>query len=121
MKKDRYFLYLCIAISAEIVAATLLALSKGMSVLLPTGLALATYTFSYFFLTLSLKKIPIGIAYALWAGVGIVATSITNRMLFGKLISHGSIIGMVLILAGVLVINLLSGKKKTVNPVTGGR
>ncbi|WP_147195149.1 multidrug efflux SMR transporter [Pantoea sp. CCBC3-3-1] len=121
MKKDRYSLYLCIAITMEIVATTLLALSKGMSIILPAGLALAAYAVSYFFLTLSLKKIPIGLAYALWAGVGIVATSITNRVVFDKLISHGSIIGMLLILAGVVVINLLSGKDKPANSVSGGR
>ncbi len=112
MKKDRYFLYLCIAIASEIVATTLLALSKGMSVFLPACFALAMYVFSYFFLTLALKKIPLGLAYALWAGIGIAAISITSRLIFDKLITHGSMIGMILILAGVLVINLFSGKEK---------
>ncbi|MEY8770929.1 multidrug efflux SMR transporter [Erwinia sp. ACCC 02193] len=108
MNKDKYFLFLCVAIASEITATTMLALSKGMSVLLPAFTALAAYGFSYYFLSLSLKKIPLGLAYALWAGLGIIATSLINRFLFHVSLSGGAIVGLLMIIAGVLVINLLA-------------
>lgn len=108
MNNDRYTLSLFIAIGVEIVATTLLALSKGMTVLLPAIMALICYAISYYFLARSLKKIPLGLAYAIWAGVGIVATSIINQFLFDIRLSIGSVIGITMIVSGVLVIRLLS-------------
>ncbi|WP_437888711.1 DMT family transporter [Phytobacter sp. V91] len=108
MKNDKYSWFLAFAIITEIAATTLLGLSSGMAKLLPTTGALAAYICSYYLLTLSLKKIPIGTAYALWAGIGIMASSLINRYLFDTALSTGCIAGMVLIIAGVLVINLMS-------------
>ncbi|MEI2266269.1 DMT family transporter [Erwinia sp. CGal63] len=110
MNKDKHSLFLCIAVAAEITATMLLTLSRGMSVLLPTILALSSYAAAYYFLTLSLKRIPLGLAYALWAGAGIVMTSTINFFLFNISLSPGGFIGVTMIVTGVLIINLLANK-----------
>lgn len=98
---------------AEIIATILLGLSSGMTKLLPTAGSLAAYVCSYYFLTLALKRIPLGLAYALWAGVGIMGNSLINVLLLGTVIHRGSIAGMLLIVAGALIINLLADKERS--------
>lgn len=116
MKKYKYSLFLCIAIAAEISATMLLARFRGMSALLPTIVALVCYVLAYYFLTLSLKKFPLGLAYALWAGVGIVINSIINYLWFHVTLSVGGLIGITMIITGVMVINLLSKNDRTPEP-----
>ncbi|MFC0142253.1 DMT family transporter [Erwinia mallotivora] len=108
MTNDKYSRFLILAIITEIIATTLLGLSSGMTKWLPASGALAAYFCSYYLLTLSLKKIPIGLAYALWAGIGIVATSLINFFLSGKGVYPGGLCGILLVITGVLVINLLA-------------
>ncbi len=69
---------------------------------------LAAFLSAFYFLTLTLRTIPVGVAYAIWSGVGIVMISIIARVLFGQKLDPPAIIGMALIVAGVLVINLFS-------------
>ncbi|MEM6160344.1 multidrug efflux SMR transporter [Erwinia sp. P6884] len=113
MRNDKYSWFLGFAIMAEIIATILLGLSSGMTKLLPTAGSLAAYVCSYYFLTLALKRIPLGLAYALWAGVGIMGNSLINVLLLGTVIHRGSIAGMLLIVAGALIINLLADKERS--------
>lgn len=106
--KNKYIWLLAIAIVTEISGTVLLALSSGMSRLLPTVMALVAYTTSYYFLARSLKRIPIGIAYAIWSGIGIMATKFINYTLFDSPIYIASLTGMMMIILGVIIINLLS-------------
>nr|WP_051516354.1 multidrug efflux SMR transporter [Pantoea sp. IMH] len=85
MSNDKYTWFLIVAIMTEVTATILLGLSGGMSKLLPTIGSLSAYVCSYYFLTLSLKKIPIGLAYALWAGIGIMANTLITVLLSGIL------------------------------------
>ncbi|WP_158781866.1 multidrug efflux SMR transporter [Pantoea sp. BAV 3049] len=114
MANDRYSWFLVFAVITEITGTTLLGLSSGMTNLLPAVGALTAYICSYYLLTRSLKKIPIGLAYALWSGAGIVATSLINRFLFGAALSLAGVCGMVLIISGVLVINLLAKSEEDI-------
>ncbi|WP_380182073.1 DMT family transporter [Kalamiella sp. sgz302252] len=113
MEKYKYSLFLCIAIAAEITATMLLAYSRGMSSLPPTIMALACYVLAYYFLTLSLKRFPLGLAYALWAGTGIVMSALINYLRFHVTLSTGGFIGITMIIAGVMVINLLAKSERT--------
>ena len=106
MNKDKYFLFLCVAIASEITATTMLALSKGMSVLLPAFTALAAYGFSYYFLSLSLKKIPLGLAYALWAGLGVVIISLVGVIFYRNKIDKYSVLGIGLIGIGCITMGI---------------
>lgn len=118
MIKDKHLLFLIVAIIVEMFASTFLSLSSGMTKLFPAIIALVAYLCSYYLLARALKKIPIGLAYAIWAGVGIVATSLINYFLFGIMLSPGSILGLLLILSGVLTINLLATNELSKSAVT---
>ncbi len=103
------WVYLFIAISGEVVATSALRASDGFTRLGPSGLVVAGYAIAFYFLSLTLSTIPVGIAYAVWSGVGIVLTSIIGWVLFSQSLDLAAMIGIGLILAGVAVINLLSG------------
>jgi small multidrug resistance pump len=103
------WVYLFIAISGEVVATSALRASDGFTRLGPSGLVVAGYAIAFYFLSLTLSTIPVGIAYAVWSGVGIVLTSIIGWFLFSQSLDLAAMIGIGLILAGVAVINLLSG------------
>lgn len=120
MSNDKYTWFLIVAIMTEVTATMLLGLSGGMSKLLPTIGSLSAYVCSYYFLTLSLKKIPIGLAYALWAGIGIMANTLITVLLSGILPPPGSITGMMLIIAGALIINLLAKNENKNSAAAGG-
>ena len=103
-----YYLYLALAIVMEVLGTSLLGKSEGFSKWLPTVGSLLSFGVCFYFLSLALKNIPLGVAYAIWSGVGIVLTAIVSILVFKNKIDLPFIIGALLIIAGVLVINLFS-------------
>ena len=100
--------YLAIAIVAEVLATSALKESHGFSKLLPTLLVMAGYGASFYFLSLVLQTIPIGVAYALWAGLGIVLITIVGAVVFGQKMDLAAILGIALIISGVVVLRVFS-------------
>lgn len=100
--------YLLIAIVAEVVATSALKASAGFSRLWPSVLVVAGYGIAFYFLSLALRTIPVGVAYALWSGIGVVLISIAGLLLFGQRLDLPAMLGIGLIVGGVLVINLFS-------------
>lgn len=103
------WLYLALAIAAEIVATTALKTSDGFTRLWPSALAASGYAVAFYFLALTLRTIPVGVAYAIWSGVGIIAITIIGTIWFHQHLNNASLIGIGLIVAGVLVVQLFSG------------
>ncbi|MDT3670772.1 MAG: SMR family transporter [Aromatoleum sp.] len=102
------WLYLLVAIVAEVVATSALTASRGFSRPLPSVIVVTGYAIAFYFLSLTLRSIPVGIAYAVWSGVGVVLISLAGLVLFGQRLDLPALLGIGLILAGVLVINLFS-------------
>ena len=102
------YLYLGIAIIAEVIATNAMKASEEFSKLIPSLIVIVGYGTSFYFLSLVLKILPIGIAYAIWAGMGIVLVGVTAAIFFKQVPDIPAIIGMLLIVSGVLVINIFS-------------
>ncbi len=102
------YLYLGIAIVAEVAATTALKSSAGFSRLWPSVAVVVGYAVAFYFLALTLKTLPTGIAYAIWSGVGIVLISLLGWLVHRQTLDLPALLGMGLIMAGVLVINLFS-------------
>ena len=100
------YVYLTLAIVSEIAATSLLKLSQGFSKMLFGILALVLYGLCFFFLSLSLKTIPLNTAYALWAGLGLVLTTVISVLVWKEKLNMASIAGITLILVGVVILNL---------------
>ncbi len=107
------YLSLAIAIVAEVVATSALRASTGFTVLVPSAIAIVGYVVAFYFLSLTLRTMPVGIAYALWSGIGIVLISFAGWLIYKQVLDAPALIGMALIGAGVIVINLFS--KSTVH------
>ena len=103
-----HWLILFIAIAAEVVATSALKASDGFSKLGPSLLVVGSYALAFYCLSLTLKTIPIGMAYAIWSGAGIVLISAVGWVFYGQKLDAPALVGMGLIIAGVLVIQLLS-------------
>jgi small multidrug resistance pump len=101
-------LYLSIAIVAEVIATSALKSCEGFTRLWPSVVVVASYAVSFFFLSLTLRSMSVGIVYAIWSGAGIVLVSMIAWILFGQKLDVPAIIGIALIIAGVGVINLFS-------------
>nr|WP_293884548.1 MULTISPECIES: multidrug efflux SMR transporter [unclassified Sphingobacterium] len=102
------YIYLFLAIAAEIFATTFLKKSEGFTLIKPTIISIVGYIIAFYFLSITLKYLPVGISYAIWSGVGIVAITLVGMFLFKQIPDTAAIVGMVLIIAGVIVINLFS-------------
>lgn len=102
------YLYLAIAIISEVVATSALKSSDGFSKLLPSAIVVIGYGMAFYFLALVLKSIPVGVAYAIWAGLGIVLITLVSFVMFGQKLDLPAIIGMLLIISGVVVMNVFS-------------
>ncbi|WMQ74648.1 MAG: Multidrug transporter [Sodalis sp.] len=102
------YLYLFVAIIAEVIATSSIKASAGFSKLVPSLLVIIGYAISFTLLSLVLKTVPIGIAYASWCGLGIVFVAIVSYFLYGQKLDVVSICGITMIIAGVLIINLFS-------------
>ena len=99
---------LVIAIALEVVATTFLKQSQQFTRLWPTiGMAVC-YAASFYFLSVALKTLPVGIAYAIWSGLGVVLIALIGAVTLGETLDGWALLGMALIIAGVAVINLLS-------------
>lgn len=102
------WLLLSIAILAEVFGTSFLKASEGFTRVWPSIAVVVGYLVSFYFLALTLKVIPVGIAYAIWAGVGVVLIACIGWMIFGQKLDTAAIIGIAMILGGVVVLNLFS-------------
>ncbi len=96
------------AVLSEVIGTTALKLSEGFTKLVPSIVVLVGYGLSFYLLSLSLKVIPIGTAYAMWSGIGIVLTVIAGMILWREPLDWARGIGIFLIMLGIVIINLFS-------------
>jgi len=102
------YLYLGIAIIAEVVATSALKSSQGFTKPLASIVVVVGYCIAFYCLSIVLKTIPIGIAYAIWAGLGIVLITIVGYFFYQQKLDAAAVIGMILIVSGVVIINVFS-------------
>ena len=103
-----HWFYLSIAIVAEVIGTSFLKSAEGFTRLVPSVVVVTSYVVAFYFLSLALKTLPVGVAYAIWAGVGVALIALAGYLFFGQALDTPAIVGMTLIVAGVLVINLFS-------------
>ena len=103
-----HYVYLVIAVAAETIGTTALQASDQFTRLWPTVLVVFAYGFAFYFLGIALKYIPVGIAYALWSGLGIVLIAVIGFAVFGQVLDLAAILGLAMIIGGIVVIQLFS-------------
>ena len=103
-----HWLYLAIAIVSEVVATSALKASSGFTRLGPSAVVVLGYAVAFYFLSLTLRAIPLGIAYAVWCGVGILLISLVGWLVYAQRLDGAAVAGMALIVAGVVVLNVFS-------------
>ncbi|MDK6076350.1 SMR family transporter [Massilia varians] len=108
MTQTQAYLYLGLAIIAEVIGTTALKASDSFTRPLPSLVTVGCYALSFYLLTFSLRVLPTGIAYAIWSGVGIVLISVISWVVYQQRLDLPAIAGLGLIIAGVAVINLFS-------------
>jgi len=102
------YIYLLLAIIAEVVGTSALKASDGFKNWIPNVIVIVGYGLAFYFLSLVLKTIPVGVAYAIWSGLGIVLISLVGYIYFKQRLDFPAVIGMALIISGVIVINIFS-------------
>lgn len=100
------FLFLGLAITLELLGTTFLKYTLGFTKLLPSLVVIVSYTGAFFFLSKALLSIDLNIAYATWAGIGIVAASLISMIVFHENINAIGALGMALVVTGVVLLNL---------------
>ncbi|MCS6887928.1 MAG: multidrug efflux SMR transporter [Chloroflexus sp.] len=104
----KYWLFLLIAILTEVMATSALKASAGFTRLLPSLIVVVGYGISFYTMSLALEAIPVGIAYAIWSGIGIVLITAIAWILYGQELDLWAIIGISFIVIGVVILNALS-------------
>lgn len=99
---------LALAIVTEVTGSTFLVKSEGFSKLWPSLAVVVLFSIAFYLLSQVIKVIPLGVAYAIWAGVGIVLTALVGYFIFRQSLDFAALIGIGLIVSGVVVINLFS-------------
>ncbi|TYC67396.1 QacE family quaternary ammonium compound efflux SMR transporter [Stappia sp. BW2] len=102
------YLFLIAAIVAEVIATSALAKTENFTRLLPSLITIAGYAISFWLLSHPIRVLPTGIVYAIWSGAGIVLITLVAWLVFGQKLDLPALIGLGLILAGVLIINVFS-------------
>ena len=102
------YVYLLIAIMAEVVATSALKASQEFTRLFPSLLVVLGYILAFYFLMLTLRDIPLGIAYAIWSGLGICMVAVTGYVIYKQTLDIAAIIGIAFIVIGVITIQLFS-------------
>lgn len=101
-----YWIYLLIAILTEVVGTTMMKVSQGLTRLMPSVLMFMMYAISFVFMALALKKIEVSTAYAIWSGVGTALIATIGIVAFRESVSIPKLAGVMLIIAGVVLLNL---------------
>lgn len=102
------FLWLALSISGEVAGTSLIKKTNGFSKLGPSTLVICAYSLCYFALTRAMSTIPVGVAYSLWCGFGIVGVTIFSMILYKQKPDLPAILAMVLIISGGVIINVFS-------------
>lgn len=102
------YLYLAIAIIAEVIATSSLRATEEFTKPVPTFIMVVGYGLAFYFMTLALRTLPLGFTYAVWSGLGIVLISLIGVIFYDERLDLAATIGMGMIIAGVLIINLFS-------------
>ena len=103
-----HWIYLAIAIVAEVIGTSALKASDGFTKLYQSLVVAVSYGISFYCLSLTLRTVPVGIAYAIWSGVGVVLVSLIGWLVFNQKLDLPALLGITLIAAGVAVLNLFS-------------
>jgi small multidrug resistance pump len=106
--KGMSYLYLAIAIVAEVIGTSALKASEGFTRGLPSLVVVAGYGVAFYFLSLALKTIPVGVAYAIWSGVGVALITLIGWLVFEQALDAAALAGIGLIVAGVVMIQMFS-------------
>ncbi len=102
------YILLALAIVSEVIGSTFIVKSEGFTKLVPSLAVLVLYSFAFYLLSQVVKVLPLGITYAIWAGVGIILTAMIGVIVFKQVLDLPAMIGIALIISGVVVINLFS-------------
>lgn len=102
------YIFLVIAIVAEVIATSAMAKSDGFTRLWPSLISVFGYGMAFYLLSVVTRTMPVGIVYAIWSGAGIVLVAAAGWLFFGQKLDLAATVGMAMIVAGVLIINLLS-------------
>lgn len=102
------WILLAIAIVSEVIATSYLKAAEGFTRLWPSVIVVVGYVLAFYFLSLTLRTIPVGVAYAIWSGVGVVLIALSGWLFLGQSLDLPALIGLTLIVAGVVVINMFS-------------
>ncbi|WLR91555.1 DMT family transporter [Shinella zoogloeoides] len=108
MNLTAVYAVLVVAIVFEVLGTSAMQAAQHFTRLVPTVMMVVCYAIAFFFLSWSLRYVPVGIAYAIWSGLGIVLISLVGYFAFGQKLDPAAIFGLGLIIAGVLVLNLFS-------------
>lgn len=108
MNGSTAWVFLVLAIVAEVIGTSFLKASAGFTKPLPSVMVVLGYGAAFYFLSLTLTAIPVGIAYAVWSGVGVTLIAAIGWLFLGQKLDAAAIAGMGLIVAGVVVLNLFS-------------
>lgn len=103
-----HWILLGFAILAEVVGTSAMKASEGFSKVIPSLITVVCYGIAFYLLSLTLRTIPVGIAYAVWSGVGIVLISLVAWALYGQKLDAAGLLGIGLIITGVIVLNVFS-------------
>lgn len=106
--EEMNYLWLAGAILSEVIGTSSLKASEGFTRLLPSVVVVIGYGLAFYCLSQTLKTMPVGVAYAIWSGLGTVLIALVGLVLYKQKLDSAAIVGMALIIAGVLVMNLLS-------------
>lgn len=104
----KQWIFLFTAVLTEVIATSALKPAEGFTRLWPSLVVVTGYVVSSYFLSLTLKTIPVGIAYAVWAGAGVALITLIGWVVFNQKLDFAGLVGILLIVAGVLVLNLFS-------------
>ncbi|SHG11146.1 DMT family transporter [Chryseobacterium vrystaatense] len=102
------YLFLALAIIFEVIGSSFMKASDGFSKFFPSVIVIAAYVVCFYFLSLALKTIPLGIAYAIWAGLGIVLTAAVSVFIFKQKLDLAAFVGIAFIIIGVVIMNFFS-------------
>jgi small multidrug resistance pump len=108
MSGSTAWMFLVIAVVAEVIGTSFLKASAGFTKPLPSVMVVLGYGAAFYFLSQTLNTIPVGVAYAVWSGVGVTLIAAIGWLFLGQKLDAGAIAGMGLIVAGVVVLNLFS-------------